>query len=98
MASIRRRRRAKQDVWLVDYRDASGHRYRITAMTKAEAEDFLAEKIRERRLPGLPSRDRDITVAEYRQRWLATVAAEIKPRTLQGYEQLWRLHVKPAFG
>ena len=26
------------------------------------------------------------------------MAAEIKPRTLQGYEQLWRLHVMPAFG
>ncbi len=75
MASIRRRKRAKQDVWHVDYRDATGVRRRLTAVTKAEAEDLLAEKIRERQIPGPPSSDRDITVAEYRQRWLVIVAS-----------------------
>jgi hypothetical protein len=34
MASIRRRRRARADVWLVDYRDAAGVRERLTARTK----------------------------------------------------------------
>ena len=40
MASIRRRKRAKQDVWHVDYRDSAGVRRRLTAATKAEAEEM----------------------------------------------------------
>jgi len=51
MASIRRRRRARGDVWLVDYRDAAGLRQRLTARTKEAAENLLSEKIRERQHP-----------------------------------------------
>jgi hypothetical protein len=98
MASIRRRRRARQDVWLVDYRDAAGARHRVTASSKQEAEDLLADKIRELRPPGVFSQERDITLAEYRDRWVEAVAAEIKPRTLKGYKQLLKLHIIPAFG
>src|SRR6266508_4373724 len=98
MASIRRRRRAKGDVWLVDYRDLTGRRHRITAPTKEAAENALAERIRERQHPGLLSPDREITVSEYKDRWLEAAASEIGLRTLQGYKQQFRLHVIPAFG
>src|SRR6266850_1441647 len=98
MASIRRRRRARGDVWLVDYRDAAGLRQRLTARTKEAAENLLSEKIRERQHPGLHSPDRDITLAEYKKRWLELIESEIKPRTLASYTQLLKLHIEPAFG
>jgi len=98
MASIRRRRREGQDVWIVDYRDAGGRRHRLTASTRAEAEDLLAEKIRESRQPGAFSADREITVRDYHDRWLRVVAHEIKLRTLIGYRQQFRLHILPALG
>ena len=98
MASIRRRRRARTDVWLVDYRDAAGRRHRLTAPTKEGAENLLAERIRDRQHPALLSPDREITLAEYKDRWLAVITGEISPRTLQGYTQQLRLHVLPAFG
>jgi len=82
----------------VDYRDAAGVRHRVTASSKQEAEDLLADKIRELRQPGAFSQERDITLAEYRDRWLEAVATEIKPRTLKGYKQLLKLHIIPAFG
>ena len=97
MASIRRRR-GRQDVWLVDYRDAGGQRHRLTAASRAEAEDLLADKIRESRQPGAFSADREITVRDYHDRWLRMVAHEIKPRTLMGYQQQFRLHILPALG
>ena len=83
MASIRRRRRERRDVWLVDYRDGAGVRQRLTAPTKEAAENLLAEKVRERQHPGVLSPDRDITLGEYKVRWLAMVESEIKPRTLK---------------
>ena len=98
MASIRRRKRAKQDVWLVDYRDAAGGRHRVTALTKEAAENLLGERIRERQHPGLLSPDRDITLREYNERWLEAVEADISPRTLESYTQLLKLHIVPAFG
>ena len=88
MASIRRRRRAKSDVWLVDYRDASGARQRLTAPTKEAAENLLSEK----------TPDRDITLSEYKDRWLEMIESEVKPRTLASYTQLLDLHIVPAFG
>jgi len=98
VASIRRRRRAKKDVWLVDYRDASGARQRLTAPTKDAAENLLSEKIRERQHPGALSPDRDITLSEYKDRWLEMIESEVKPRTLASYTQLLDLHIVPAFG
>jgi integrase len=82
----------------VDYRDASGRRHRPTAPTREAAENILAEKIRDRQHSGLLSPDRDITFAEYKDRWLEAVASELRPRTLEGYKQQLRLHLIPAFG
>jgi integrase len=98
MASIRRRPRAKKDVWLVDYRDANGARQRLTAPTREAAEVLLSEKVRERQHPGAMSADRDITLNEYQARWLETLEGEIKPRTFASYSQQFRLHIVPAFG
>jgi hypothetical protein len=65
MASIRRRKRAKRDVWWVDYRDGAGVRRRMTSLTREIAEDLLAEKIRESRQAAPEVIDREITLAAY---------------------------------
>ena len=98
MASIRKRRGTRKTRWTIDYRDAGGRRHRLTATSQAEAEDLLADKIRESRQPGTYSADREITVHDYHDRWLRVVAHEIKPRTLMGYRQQFRLHILPALG
>ena len=85
MASIRRRRRAKGDVWVVDYRDGAGVRRWSTFRTRREAEDALARIIPESRQATPPVVDRDITLEAYATLWLAQLATEIKPRTLSSY-------------
>src|SRR5262245_46271563 len=98
MASVRRRRRVRRDVWFVDYRDARGVRHRLTAATKEAAQSLLGEKLRERQHPGLLSADRELTLADYGSRWFVAVETEIRPRTLMSYKQLFKLHIIPAFG
>ena len=80
----------------MDYRDAASRRHRVTAASKKAAETLLAETTRDRQHPGLLSEDR--TLGEYKDRWIETVASEIKPRTLKGYTQLLKLHIVPVFG
>ena len=72
----------------MDYRDASGARQRLTAPTKEAAENLLSEK----------TPDPDITLSEYKDRWLEMIESEVKPRTLASYTQLLDLHIVPAFG
>jgi len=98
MASIRRRKRAKKDVWVVDYRDGAGRRHVQTYKTKEAAEDAFAQIIPESRQAIVPAVDRDITIDEYAKRWLRQIASELKPRTLQSYRQQLKLHILPAFG
>jgi integrase len=99
MATIRKRRRSKRDVWLVDYLDGAGVRHRLTAKTREQAEGLLAEKITEsRQAQPVDSTDRNITLAEYGARWLAAAASELKPRTVASYDQLFRLHIEPTLG
>src|SRR5512132_1328948 len=98
MASIRRRKRAKKDVWVVDYRDGAGVRHVETHATKEAAEDAFARLIPESRQAIVPAVDRDITLDQYAKRWLRQIASELKPRTLRSYGQQLKLHVLPAFG
>jgi integrase len=98
VASIRKRKRAKGDVWIVDYRDAAGTRRWVTCSTRREAEDVLAAKIRESRQAVPVPDDPDITVAAYAEQWLARVAPDLRRQTLQSYAQLLRLYILPALG
>ena len=99
MASIRKRRRAKKDVWVVDYRDGAGRRHLVTRRTRRDAEEVQAQKTLESR-QGSPVSvvDAGITVRAYARRWLAQVAATVKPKTWHSYEQNLRLHILPALG
>jgi integrase len=82
-------------VWIADYLDAGGQRHRETAKTKAAAEALLATRIVERADPLPP--DADILFEEYTQRWLEHAMTQLKPRTVQSYWQLLRIHVLPVF-
>jgi len=95
MACIRKRR----GKYVVDYYDARRERRWITCDTKGEAEDRLAEKLREAKLlSGAVCADPDITVAEFFAQWIDKVALTSKPRTAETYRDYFRLHVLPEFG
>src|SRR6267143_5086925 len=94
MACIRKRR----GKWVVDYRDAAGIRRWATCKSRRLAEAVLAERLDESRQPRQPAVDPDIQLSDYANRWLDLVAATVKPRTLEGYRQLLRLHLIPQFG
>ena len=106
MSSIRHRKRVKRDVWLVDYRDASGARRRLTAKSKEAAELLLADKIKEahspQQLAGGASElagDPDMTLDGYATAWfLQLPSSGIKPRTMKSYQQLYDNHIKPTLG
>ena len=40
-------KRKDRDIWVVDYRDATGKRVRLMAPTRQDAESLLADKIKE---------------------------------------------------
>ncbi len=96
MATIWRRK--DRDVWVVDYRDATGARIRLSAATRQQAEDLLAAKIKERKQAPTNPKDRGLTLAEYTTRWLQAAAGQLAPVTFQNYEQHLRLHVLPTLG
>ncbi len=92
----------KAGTWVVDFYDAAGVRHRNFRATKKEArklEDQLrVEKWRQQR-EGLPLPElRDVTVAEYGERWLRESASRLKARTLRSYTGLFRVHIAPVFG
>jgi integrase len=94
MACIRKRR----GKWVVDYRDAAGFRRWVTCTAKREAEAILGDRLRESRPRTRPSVDPSITTGNYADRWLTLIAATVKPRTLESYQQTLRNHLLPAFG
>ncbi len=70
MATIWKRK--DRDTWVVDFREATGQRVRLTARSREEAEEKLAEKIKESRKPLSLVEDRNITLATSAPRWLET--------------------------
>jgi hypothetical protein len=95
MACIRKRR----GKYIVDYRDAAGRRCWITCDTRGEADDRLAEKLREVKLmSGVACSNPDITVVELFAEWIAKVEQTSKPRTADTYRDYFRIHVLPEFG
>ncbi len=99
MASIRRRKRVRGDVWVVDYRDASGVRRLTTCESRSEAKEVKAKLTLEAlQATGRPTVDTSITVAAYSERWLAVKEHSVKPRTSLSYRQNVELHIVPAFG
>src|SRR5690242_11588852 len=103
MASVRKRR----GQWAVVWRDSTrAQRVKFFGMGNAgrEAADaYLAKIIPQARQKRLPTVDPKITIAAYAQRWLDQIEAlvharERKPRTLEHYDDMLRLHIEPRLG
>ena len=97
MATIWKRK--DRDVWVADYRDATGKRVRLTAGTRPEAEGLLADKVKEmREAHPLVVDMREMTLKDYVAHWSERVRGEIEEKTWRGYTQNLNHHVVPALG
>jgi integrase len=99
-ARVKVRYRHDRQAWEVDYRDHDGRRCRPLLPTE---EDALGEAAEIRKSLGqrtmlLDRPDRNITVKEYAETWLKTVASELEQATLRSYRRSLGLHVLPALG
>lgn len=103
MASVRKRR----GQWAVVWRDSTrAQRVKFfgTGNAAREAADaYLAKIIPQARQKRAPVVDPNITVGGYAQRWLDQIealvhAGERKPRTLEHYDDMLRLHIEPRLG
>jgi len=91
-------KRNDRDIWVVDYRDATGKRRREFAGTREEAEQALAKVIQTATETPLDVRDRDITVKDYGTRCLTSAKGDLAARTYCSYDQLFKRHIEPSLG
>src|SRR5262245_53597277 len=97
MAKVWKRR--DRDIWVADFRDASGRRVRKTAPSRQEAEDLLAElKVEANKQVHLSAEDRDVTFADYATRWQADIACDLESKTQKSYQHLLEQHIVPILG
>jgi excisionase family DNA binding protein len=97
MATIWKRK--DRDTWVVDYRDSSGKRIRLTAATRQEAEHLLADKIKEgQEARPLAGELYHVTLSDYVARWSDRVKGEIEEKTWLSSWQNLTHHVLPALG
>ena len=76
----------------------NGKRKHLYARTRAEAEKKRRLVLRQMD-DGLPLVDERVRVAEYLERFIATVGkATLKPRTLREYQRIIRQHLNPSLG
>jgi hypothetical protein len=66
--------------------------------SRKEVQEQLTKALNDQR-QGLPVISERQTAAQFLDRWLADVAKpRVRPKTLHSYEQIVRLHLKPAIG
>ncbi|MGE5360895.1 MAG: tyrosine-type recombinase/integrase [Bacteroidales bacterium] len=99
MVSIRRRKRVKRDVFIVDYRDGAGVRRYETCATRADADNVAAQKqLESGQAIGAPSLSAQITVKEYAERWLNQLKLTVRPSTREMYISYVTQHIVPTLG
>lgn len=76
---------------------ANGRRLYHYAQTQAQARDWLLD-MRKKASDGILLDVSGVTAGEYLQRWLSTVRASLRPKTVLQYEQVVRLHITPLLG
>jgi integrase len=96
---VRVRFRRDRELWEVDYRDTSGVRRRLLFATEEEAHQNAGRAARAvgQFLP-LNATQRDLTLREYAEQWLATIEGEKEPATVRSYAERLHGHVLPAPG
>ena len=97
-AKLRIRYRKDRSLWEVDYRDAGSVRRRPLFLTEEEAHEHAREV-----LHGVPQAlpaniDRQISLREYAERWLADIVTEKEAHTVRNYTERLTGHVLPALG
>jgi integrase len=87
-----------QDLWVAEITLPDGKRRRKYHKTQKVVKDWLLDQ---RRLvqDGTSMGSGRMTVAEYIDHYMQDVAAHtLRPKTIEGYNDLIRLHIKPAIG
>lgn len=82
--------------YFVDTADGPKRLY-VSGRTKTEAEKAL-RKVTADRDGGLVFDAGGLTLGSYLDRWLANIRDTVRQRTWERYEQIARMHLKPAFG
>ncbi len=96
--------RKRGDKWYYSFEASSvdGKRKRIERVggrTKKEAEAACRKAIQEYEYAGVHTDPNEISISDYMDFWLNTYAVtNCKYNTIRGYENIIKLHVKPAFG
>lgn len=76
----------------------NGRRVSKTFNTKREANAWIVRTLNEIQ-QGVDPTPQQITVAQFLERWLADVARmKCRPKTIEGYEGVVRVHIVPAIG
>jgi integrase len=89
----------RKAAWLVDYRDAAGHRRSKQFTRKKEAEAWLLNASWEVKQGTHTPDSKSITVDAAAQIWLDQCGREdLEPTTIAAYEQHVRLHILPLCG
>ena len=96
-------KRHDRDCWVVDYRDATGKRKRLTAATREDADALLAEKTKEVK-KALQQGDQtystywDYTLEQYAEVFLDRARLELEEKTWRSYRHNLQHHIIPALG
>ncbi|MFF3515453.1 tyrosine-type recombinase/integrase [Streptomyces sp. NPDC002573] len=78
--------------------DGTRTRKFVYGKTRKEVADKLTE-LQEKTRHGIPAAESTMAFGDYLTYWLATIApARLKPSTLNSYEGLTRLYIRPALG
>src|SRR5262245_57342251 len=96
--AVRVRYRKDRGVWEVDYRGPSGQRHRPLFGSEEAAHQPATEILRTIGQEAPEPPDREVTLRDYAERWLADVALERDKNTVRGYRQNLTTYVLPALG
>lgn len=89
----------KRWVAMFEVHDGSNRRRRKSVSAESEAECRRLLRLARSTSAALPMADERITVAAYLDRWLTdAVTPSVRPRTLDYYESMIRVHIRPELG
>src|SRR5215210_7349878 len=85
---------------IIGYRGSyivNGKRYYVSGKTKTEAQQMLRQAMSDADR-GLIFDASHLTLGEYLDKWLPNIKDTVRQRSWERYEQLVRVHIKPALG
>jgi integrase len=98
VADVWKRKGRKAKPWVADFTDANGKRHRLSAATKEQAHELLAQKIREAGATGPSADNPHLTVAAYASVWQRRIRTQLKHASVKAYRYALETHIVPAFG